>query len=104
MTTGTAVSIASTTAGAMISYSTDGGTTWSTPAASPVSYTVNAAVTIQAKASATGYTDSAVSSAAYTITVPCGKSGCYLGCRYQPGDQLRHGRRYGQYGHQRRVQ
>ena len=52
---GTTISIASTTPGAQISYSTDGGATWSTPAASPVSYTVNAAVTIQAKATATGY-------------------------------------------------
>ena len=58
---GTAVSISSTTPGALISYSTDGGATWSTPAASPVSYTVTAAVTLQAKASAAGYTDSAVS-------------------------------------------
>ena len=48
------MSIASTTTGSMISYSTDGGTTWSTPAARPVTYTVNAAVTVQAKASATG--------------------------------------------------
>ena len=50
---GTMVSMTPPTAGALISFSTDGGATWSTPAG-PVSYTVNAAVTVQAKAIATG--------------------------------------------------
>jgi hypothetical protein len=65
---GTQVTISSTTAGALISYATNG----TTPSASggtqsPVAVTVNAAETIEAIAYQSGMTNSAVATAAYTI-------------------------------------
>ena len=64
------VTIATTTAGATIRYTTDG----TDPGPSSTQYTapitITAAVTIKAIATAPGFTDSAVASAAYTILAP----------------------------------
>jgi hypothetical protein len=65
------VTISSTTSGATIRYTTDGSTPTSTTGTAysgPV--TVSATTTLKAIASATGFADSAVSSATYTITAP----------------------------------
>jgi hypothetical protein len=66
-TTAQSVTIASTTAGAVIHYTTDG----STPTAASTAYAgpvaVSATTTLKAIATATGYTDSAVAIATYTI-------------------------------------
>jgi hypothetical protein len=60
--------IASTTPGALISYTTNGSTPAATGGtASPVTVTVNAAETINAIAYENGYSASAVAAAAYTI-------------------------------------
>ncbi len=68
VTSGTAVSITDSTNGATIYYTTDG----SAPTTASSKYTtaipVTAAATINAIATASGYTQSAVGSAAYTIT------------------------------------
>ena len=67
---GTLVSISTTTAGATIYYTTDG----TDPGPSSTQYTapfaVSAATTIKAMATASGFADSAVGSAAYTILPP----------------------------------
>src|SRR5579871_239561 len=67
ITSGTLVSISTTTTGATIYYTTDG----SPPGTSSTQYTapipVTAATTIKAVATASGYANSAVGSAAYTI-------------------------------------
>jgi hypothetical protein len=67
---GTTVTISTTTAGATIYYTTDGSTpgTSSTPYTTPIAIT--AAVTIKAIATASGFADSAMGSAAYTILPP----------------------------------
>ena len=69
-TTAQSVTIADTTPGATIYYTTDG----STPTASSTKYTTAIAVasteTIEAIAIATGYTDSPVATAVYTINIP----------------------------------
>ncbi len=64
------VSITNTTPGAVIYYTTNGSvpTTASAPYSAPI--TVSTTETIQAIATATGYSQSAVASAAYTITPP----------------------------------
>ncbi len=66
-TTAQNVSLSTATSGATIRYTTDGSTptTASTPYASPIA--VNTQTTLSAKAFKTGYTDSAVASAAYTF-------------------------------------
>ena len=67
---GTTVTISTTTAGATIRYTTDG----TDPGPSSTQYTapiaITAAVTIKAMATATGFADSAVGSATYTILAP----------------------------------
>jgi hypothetical protein len=65
---GTPVAISSTTAGAAIYYTTDGTTpgTSSTLYSTPIA--INAATTIKAIAIATGFSDSAIATAAYTLT------------------------------------
>ena len=67
---GTNVTIATTTAGATIRYTTDG----TDPGPSSTQYTapiaITAAVTIKAMATASGFADSAVGSATYTILAP----------------------------------
>ena len=67
---GTMVTISTTTSGATIRYTTDG----TDPGPSSTQYTapitITAAVTIKAIATAPGFTDSAVASAAYTILAP----------------------------------
>ena len=67
VTLGTHISIGTTTAGATIYYTTDG----TTPGTSSTVYTaaipINAATTVKAMATASGFVDSAVGSAAYTI-------------------------------------
>jgi N-acetyl-beta-hexosaminidase len=67
---GTTVTISTTTPGATIRYTTDG----TAPGSSSTQYTapiaITAAVTIRAIATASGFADSAVGSAAYTLLVP----------------------------------
>ena len=67
---GTTVTISTTTAGATIRYTTDG----TDPGPSSTQYTapiaITAAITIKAMATATGFADSAVGSATYTILAP----------------------------------
>ena len=67
---GTMVTISTTTTGATIRYTTDG----TAPGPSSTQYTapitITAAVTIKAIATAPGFTDSAMASAAYTILAP----------------------------------
>jgi len=67
---GTTVTISTTTAGATIRYTTDGTdpTSSSTQYSAPIAIT--AAVTIKAVATASGFADSAVGSATYTILAP----------------------------------
>jgi hypothetical protein len=69
-TTAQSVSLASTTPGATIYYTTNGTTptTGSTVYSGPI--VVNTTTTLKAIAVATGFTNSAVASATYTITVP----------------------------------
>ena len=62
---GTVVTFSCTTEGAVISYSTDDGTTWT----EGTSFTVNEAVTLKVKAVKDGV-ESAVATFAYTILVP----------------------------------
>lgn len=62
-----AVTIASSTEGATIFYSIDGGTTWNEYSSA---ITVSETTTIQAKATKDGYNESAVASATYTIEAP----------------------------------
>jgi hypothetical protein len=65
---GTTVTITSATAGALISYTTNGTTPSATGgAASPVTVTVGAAETIEAIAYESGMSNSAVATAAYTL-------------------------------------
>ena len=69
-TSAQSVAISTTTSGAAIHYTTDN----STPTASSPTYAgailVGASMTVKAIATATGYTDSAIGSAAYVITIP----------------------------------
>jgi hypothetical protein len=69
-TSSVAVTLASSTAGAVIRYTTDG----STPSAASTRYTapftLTTTTTVRALAQATGYRDSTVSSATYAITTP----------------------------------
>ena len=62
----TTITLSSTTAGATIYYTTD-GTTPTTGSTQGTSVVVNSAQTIKAFAVKTGYTDSSISSAAYTL-------------------------------------
>ena len=65
---GTTVTITSATAGALISYTTNGTTPSATGGtASPVTVTVSAAETIEASAYKSGMSNSAVATAAYTL-------------------------------------
>ena len=70
VTSGTAVSISDSTNGAVIYYTTDGSapTTASTKYSTPIG--ISSAGTINAIATASGYTQSAVGTAAYTIGKP----------------------------------
>ncbi len=70
-TSAQSVTLASTTSGAAIRYTTDGSTPTSTTGTlytGPV--TVSTTSTVKAIAYASGYTDSAVTSATYTISIP----------------------------------
>jgi hypothetical protein len=67
---GTTVTISTTTAGATIRYTTDGTDPGPTSTAYTTPIPVTAAVTIKAVATATGFADSAVGSATYTILAP----------------------------------
>jgi hypothetical protein len=64
------VVLASTTAGAVIHYTTDGSTPTAASATYSTAIAVAASATLKAIAVATGYTDSAVGSAAYVINIP----------------------------------
>jgi hypothetical protein len=64
------VVLASTTAGAVIHYTTDGSTPTAASATYSAAIAVAASATVKAIAVATGYTDSAIGSAAYVINVP----------------------------------
>jgi RHS repeat-associated protein len=64
------VTLASTTPGASIRYTTDGSTPTSTSTLYTGAIPVNATTTIKAIALASGYFDSAVASATYTINIP----------------------------------
>jgi hypothetical protein len=75
---GVSVSISTATSGASIYYTLDG----STPTAGSTRYTgpfvLNASATVKAKGMLTGYNDSAVASANFTITPGSGPTGAYL--------------------------
>jgi hypothetical protein len=62
------VTLADTTSGAVIHYTTDGTTPTATSTAYSGAIQVGASMTIKAMATASGYNNSAVASAAYTIT------------------------------------
>lgn len=65
------VTISCATDGATISYSTDGGNTWT----QGNSLTVSETTTVMAKATKSGMTDSEIASATYTINTPSGQTG-----------------------------
>ncbi|MBQ9822601.1 MAG: chitobiase/beta-hexosaminidase C-terminal domain-containing protein [Muribaculaceae bacterium] len=65
------VTISCATDGATISYSTDGGNTWT----QGNSLTVSETTTVMAKAAKSGMTDSEIASATYTINTPSGQTG-----------------------------
>jgi hypothetical protein len=64
------ITLADTTSGATIYYTTDGTTPTTVSAKYSAAITVSATTTIKAIAVASGYTNSAVGSASYTISVP----------------------------------
>src|SRR6185312_5567367 len=67
---GTTVAVSSTTAGATIYYTTDGTAPGTSSSKYTAPITITAAVTIKAIAAASGLANSAVASAAYTLTSP----------------------------------
>jgi hypothetical protein len=69
-TSAQSVTLADTTSGASIYYTTDGTTPTTASARYSAAITVSATTTIKAIAAAAGFTNSAVSSATYTISAP----------------------------------
>ncbi len=89
------VSITDTTAGATIYYTTDGSTPTSASPVYSAPFSLNSATTVMAIATATGYTDSSVGSAAYkfrtaaatyplTVTVTATPSGSSKALQLSP--------------------
>ena len=68
VTLGTTVTISSTTAGAVIHYTTDGTTPGTSSAVYSTPIAITAAMTINAIATASGFSDSPVATASYTLS------------------------------------